>query len=73
MIDALANATRTGTSSGTSSETTFYGYSPYGGSPTRSLLAELAAIYFKAGRHQDVLDLLAESPDWGTKDPERII
>jgi tetratricopeptide (TPR) repeat protein len=38
------------------------------GSPARHLLTELAALYYKANRPQDVLDLLQNSPDWGAGD-----
>jgi tetratricopeptide (TPR) repeat protein len=60
LRDALANATQSGTASGA------YGWNP-GGAP-RQMLAGLATLYYKAGRYDDVLTLLQQSPDWGAKD-----
>ncbi len=34
----------------------------------RQILADLAALYHRAGRHEDVLTLLKESPYWNAKD-----
>jgi len=56
----LANATQPGTAQGG------YGWNP-GGAP-RQILTELATLYYKAGRYDDVLTLLEQSPDWGAKD-----
>ncbi len=41
---------------------------PWQRSPARPLLTELAVLYHQAGRFDDVLHLLDESPDWGTSD-----
>jgi len=40
----------------------------WNGSPAQHLLTELAALYHRAGRPQDVLDLLQNSPDWSAGD-----
>ena len=34
----------------------------------RPILAGLVTLYYQAGRYDDVLTLLAQSPDWGAKD-----
>jgi tetratricopeptide (TPR) repeat protein len=60
LTDALANATQPGTAQG--------GYSWNPGGAPRQILAELATLYYKAGRYDDVLTLLEQSPDWGAKD-----
>ena len=60
LTDALANATQPGTAQGGES------WNP-GGAP-RQILTELATLYYKAGRYDDVLTLLEQSPDWGAKD-----
>ena len=60
LTDALANATRHGNPQDN------YGWNP--GGPARQILAELARLYYKAGRYDDVLTLLEQSPDWGAKD-----
>jgi tetratricopeptide (TPR) repeat protein len=61
LADALANATRAG------NPKSEYDWNNSGG-PARQILAELATVYHKAGRYDDVLNLLGQSPDWGAKD-----
>ncbi|MEY4917042.1 MAG: hypothetical protein RL616_955 [Verrucomicrobiota bacterium] len=58
LMDALAAAT----APGKSDRNSWYG------SPSVSALTELAALYHRAGRHADVLQLLEKSADWGTGD-----
>lgn len=60
LTDALATAVRRGTSQ-RDSEWILEG----GG---RQILSKLATLYYKAGRYDDVLILLKESPYWGAKD-----
>jgi tetratricopeptide (TPR) repeat protein len=60
LTDALANSTQPGTAQGD------YNWNP-GGAP-RQILTALATLYYKAGRYDDVLTLLKQSPDWGAKD-----
>jgi tetratricopeptide (TPR) repeat protein len=60
LTDALANATQPG------SARRGYSWNP-GGAP-RQILTELVTLYYKAGRYDDVLTLLKQSPDWGAKD-----
>lgn len=60
LTDALASATRTGNTQEQ------YSWNP-GGAP-RQILTELATLYYKTGRYDDVLTLLKQSPDWGGKD-----
>ena len=38
------------------------------GGPARQILTALATLYYKAGRNEDVLALLEQSPNWGAKD-----
>jgi tetratricopeptide (TPR) repeat protein len=59
LADALANATRPG-----NSERDY----DWEGPPGRQILTALAVLYYKAGRHDDVLLLLQNSPDWGARD-----
>lgn len=40
----------------------------YGWSPVRQDLTDLVTLYYKAGRYDDVLEVLQDSPDWGVKD-----
>ncbi len=44
-----------------------------GGGPIRELLIELATIYDKAGRHDEVLALLEKAPWWGVSDLINIV
>lgn len=60
LTDALANATRPGNTQEQ------FGWNQ-GGSP-RQILNGLVTLYYKAGRYDDVLTLLEQSPDWGAKD-----
>lgn len=60
LTDALANATRPGNARQQ------YDWNP-GGAP-RQILTALVTLYYKAGRYEDVLTLLEQSPDWGAKD-----
>lgn len=60
LTEALANAKRPGTSRQQ------YDWNP-GGTP-RQILTALVTLYYKAGRYDDVLTLLKQSPDWGAKD-----
>jgi len=60
LTDALANATRMGNSQNQSSWNQ--------GGPALQILTGLATLYYKAGRYDDVLALLEQSPDWGSKD-----
>jgi tetratricopeptide (TPR) repeat protein len=60
LTDALANATRPGNTP------TDFGWNP--GGPSRQILTALAKIYYQAGRYDDVLTLLKQSPDWNAKD-----
>jgi tetratricopeptide (TPR) repeat protein len=57
LTDALATASRSG------SQTDFSW-----NNPSQQILAQLALLYHKAGRYDDVLNLLRQSPDWGVKD-----
>jgi tetratricopeptide (TPR) repeat protein len=57
LADALANATRPGT------QQQEYGWNQ--GGTARQFLTQLAVLYYKAGRYEDVLTLLEQSPDWG--------
>ncbi len=65
LTGALADATR---SKNTQQE---YAWNP-GGLP-RQILTDLATLYYKAGRYDDVLTLLKQSPDWGAKDLSDLI
>ena len=38
------------------------------GRDSPAILTGLAILYYKAGRYDDVLTLLEQSPDWGAKD-----
>ncbi|HEY4416301.1 MAG TPA: hypothetical protein VGO57_11470 [Verrucomicrobiae bacterium] len=59
LRDALANASRISDSPD----------NDFGGdSPARKILTELATLYSLAGRDQDVLQLLQQSPGWGASD-----
>jgi tetratricopeptide (TPR) repeat protein len=60
LTDALANATHPGNSQND--------YSWNGETPARQILSMLTVLYYKAGRYEDVLYLLQNSPDWGAKD-----
>ncbi|HEY3853018.1 MAG TPA: tetratricopeptide repeat protein [Verrucomicrobiae bacterium] len=59
LADALANAVRIS-----------HAQRQYYGSPTieQQLLTEMAALYHRAGREEDILALLTQSPDWGAAD-----
>jgi tetratricopeptide (TPR) repeat protein len=61
LTDALVNADRTRSMQ---ADIGWYGAGP----PARQILAALATLYYKAGRYDDVLLLLEQSPDWGAKD-----
>ena len=61
MADALANVTRPGNRE-------FNAEYWNGNAPARQILGALAVLYFKAGRYDDVLNLLQDSPNWGAKD-----
>ncbi len=58
LTDALANAARDNSRSDYE----------WDGPVTRKILAELATLYSLAGRDQDVLQLLQQSPVWGAGD-----
>jgi len=60
LTDALANAARPGDSQEQ------FGWNA--GGAARQILTDLATLYYKAGRYDDVLTLLQQSPDWGAKD-----
>ncbi|HTQ29736.1 MAG TPA: hypothetical protein VMI53_00865, partial [Opitutaceae bacterium] len=60
LTDALVNAVRTGNLQPD--------YSGNGGGPPRQILAELVTLYYQAGRYDNVLDLLEQSPNWSAKD-----
>ncbi len=59
LLDALANATQ-------ARNTREYDWNQ--GGTARPILTQLATLYYKAGRYDDVLTLLQESPNWGAKD-----
>src|SRR5262249_9624466 len=63
LADALAAATRSGNTQSSYS---------WNGNSASGILAELAALYHKAGRQDDVLALLQEAPDWGVKDASEL-
>ena len=42
-------------------------------STARPILTDLAVLYHQAGRNQDVLDLLEQSPDWGASDLSELL
>jgi tetratricopeptide (TPR) repeat protein len=66
FTDALAAAIRA-----RNTQVAAAGYE-WGGDPARQILGGLAVLYHKAGRYNDVLDLLQQSPDWGAKDLSRL-
>ena len=57
LADALARATGVGASRRYD-----------GNNAAQQILTTLAVLYYKAGRYDDVLDLLQNSPNWGAKD-----
>ena len=59
LTDALATATRKGSTRPDYDD---------GNGAARGILGELAVLYHKAGRPDDVLVLLQQSADWGAKD-----
>ena len=58
LLDALANATQI-------ASVGEFGWNQT--SAARPILTQLATLYYKAGRYDDVLTLLQQSPDWGAK------
>jgi len=42
-------------------------------STARPILTDLTVLYHQAGRYQDVLDLLEQSPDWGASDLSELL
>ena len=60
LADSLAEATRPADKSA--------GYIPWQTSRAASVLTDLAVLYHRAGRPEDVLRLLEQSPDWGVGD-----
>ena len=62
LASALGNATLAAAAQ--SSDESWGG----GNQPPRMILAELASLYHQAGRQLDILDLLSQSPSWGTGD-----
>jgi tetratricopeptide (TPR) repeat protein len=60
LTDALALSIRSGNASGEESWNR--------SEVPRQILTGLATLYYKAGRYDDVLTLLEQSPNWGAKD-----